>query len=157
MPRLRHGALGAILLVPFACSGSSSPAVGTWTIDSKATFDAVSAELKASVPEAQQAMMLQMMQGVMDSMQVEFTLNGDQTFASTMKASPPPIPGAAAKAEAQDVKGTWQADGNSITLTTTHFDGKERVEKMTGTLDGATLKIVDNSQGKPMTLVLKRK
>lgn len=121
----------SLLVLPFlfACGGGS-PAVGTWKLESDATLDANEDQM-ANQPAAAR----EMMEGMFDEMSVTVTLESGGTMSGDMRMRDP----MSGEAQESSMEGTWELDGDELTLTTTERDGEEVEEEGTATLDGDTL------------------
>lgn len=110
-----------------ACGGDTSPGdlAGTWKVDGAALKkEFLASETAKQIPEAMRG-------GIADAIGAsDYTvaIKADGTWTSSGKMGQ----------NDQNEKGTWKLDGNKITVTVTHEDGKEIKDGdvYEGTVDG---------------------
>jgi len=127
---LRHSVVLAALCLA-ACSNPEPPA-GGWRLDVERTLAAneasMLAELTDSSPEAQ-APAREVIQKTYSNFECTMKLNPDGTFRVRMLLKPE----GGGLGAAPPVKGTWQAEGETITLTNRDERGREFVHRGTWT------------------------
>jgi hypothetical protein len=135
-----------------ACGDKASGAVGTWVLDSAATFEASRGGLLGPAqlpPDAAKAMEAQMKAGF-EKMTVTITIKSDDTFTGKF---------ALGDQEKEDNAGTWSAAGDKVTLQPKTKNGQpatgNAAKAMTLTLKGDTLSGKPDANA-PVTIVLKR-
>jgi hypothetical protein len=127
-----------------ACGDKDSAAVGTWTLDTTASFEASRAELLEQLGVPAEDLRKQF-----DTLRLTLTLKADKTFTSKFVMGP----------KTEDATGTWSLTEDQVTLRTKTKDGKpaegDDGKSMSLTLKGDTLG--GKTAGRvPMTVVLKR-
>lgn len=138
---------------PVAPAATSGP-VGTWALDGAGTFEANRATIEGSLgeaPEAEKAMVMNMMTEMFNAMSGTLTLNADNSLTGSMSMANPMT----GEADVTTMTGSWAANGEGYTITTRE-EGKDKDEVNEATIDGNTLNFVADEGGRPMTLVFKR-
>lgn len=138
----------SFLLVLGACGGGAAAAVGKWSLDANAMADmmlkAQAADL-AKLPAEERAKTETQMREMSKAMKADLTVNADNTFTVHMDMGP----------MHSEVKGTWKADGNKLTMTGKEV-GKEKEDTMTGTLVGDVLTCEGGEGAEKMTMTFVR-
>ncbi len=127
-----------------------SPMVGTWALDTAAVVKALEEKL-AQEPNPMGEMMI----GVVQGMSAEMVLNDDDTFAVEMKMKNPMT----GDGETELAKGTWELDGDKLTITTIEANGKVNETpdvKVASYQDGAII-ITAGKGSAPFDMVFKKK
>lgn len=146
----------AVLLLLASCAGGTKVA-GTYELDVSKMVEQAQKEMEkemaakaggkaGAMGEMMQKMISQMLEQLKKS-KGQITLREDGTFEGEMDMG----------GRKSTIKGTWKLEGDRVTMTSTHQDGKEKVETQTGTLRGDEIHVETGQGGRKMTLVLRKK
>jgi hypothetical protein len=114
--------------VALAACGGKSGVVGKWTIDMPAVEKMMADEMRKHMGDLAGPMLAEAKeQKTVAGMKVEVEFKKDNTFQTSMSIS------AMGESMAASSKGTWQLEGEKLTLTTTEVDGKPQSSPETTT------------------------
>lgn len=152
---LAASSLVALLL--FVSCGGGSHVAGTYELDVSKLIEQTRKEMEKETAArtggkkgAMDAMMQQMMARMLEQLQKtkgRIVLHEDGTFEGRMDMG----------GRESTIKGTWKLEGDRLTMTSSHQNGKEKVETQSGLVRGDEIHIETGQGGRKMTLVLRRK